>query len=96
MIYDYKCSSCENVWEVWKKLSEPQPSECPKCQSKEVAQVINATAFALKGSGWYTTDYKKSAPPAKSEGGDKSEAVAGCAAPACGTGACAAGDKAQA
>jgi len=64
MIYDYKCTSCSNVFEVWAKIADPGPGECPRCQAPDPEKVISAPAFALKGSGWYTTDYKRSSAPA--------------------------------
>jgi putative FmdB family regulatory protein len=68
MIYEYKCGDCEKVHEVWAKMSDPAPAHCPECQSPKLEKVISATSFALKGSGWYTTDYKKSSTCAPSGG----------------------------
>jgi len=72
MIYEYACQDCEHRFEVWAKIADPAPESCPKCQSAKLEKVIFATNFALKGSGWYTTDYKK--PAVKSEA-TKTEAV---------------------
>ena len=81
MIYEYKCQSCGKVQEVWQKISDPAPEACTECHSKGTFErIISATSFALKGSGWYTTDYKK--PETR-----KSESES----PACGAGACATG-----
>jgi len=59
MIYEYKCSDCGSINEFWMKMSDPAPSECPACKGKSLEKIISKTSFALKGSGWYTTDYKK-------------------------------------
>lgn len=59
MIYEYKCHSCETISEFWMKLSDPAPTECPHCKGSSLEKLISKSAFALKGSGWYTTDYKK-------------------------------------
>lgn len=64
MIYEYKCQACEKVQEVWAKLSDPPPAACAFCGKGPLEKLISATAFALKGSGWYTTDYKQSGKPA--------------------------------
>lgn len=62
MIYEYKCESCGNIQEQWQKMSDPAPEECNVCHSLgKLERIISATSFALKGTGWYTTDYKKSA-----------------------------------
>ncbi len=66
-LYEYQCSKCEKVHEVMQKFSDPPMAECPECGAS-VRKLMSATSFALKGTGWYTTDYKrKSAAPAKAE-----------------------------
>jgi predicted nucleic acid-binding Zn ribbon protein len=47
------------------KFSDLPLLECPDCQ-KPVKKLMSLGSFALKGKGWYTTDYKKSAPSAAS------------------------------
>ena len=60
MLYEYRCHECTHQFEVQAKLADPPPSECPQCKkANSLEKVIFATSFALKGSGWYTTDYKK-------------------------------------
>jgi putative FmdB family regulatory protein len=98
MIYEYQCQSCKHVQEVWQKMSDPGPDKCEKCGAEKPERVISKTSFALKGSGWYTTDYKRSAPNPSSDSGGKSgagesDAASGCAANApnaapCGAAAC--------
>lgn len=80
-IYEFKCTECENVEEHLMRLSDPPPAACGKCGSP-MSKLISQTSFALKGSGWYVTDYKKSdAPKAKDEGGSKSESGSEAASP---------------
>jgi putative FmdB family regulatory protein len=59
MIYEYGCNDCGHRFEVWAKVSEPAPESCPQCHQPKIEKIISATAFALKGSGWYTSDYKR-------------------------------------
>jgi putative FmdB family regulatory protein len=69
MIYEYKCTECEGVSEVWAKMSDPAPEVCPKCKARgKLEKIISSTSFALKGTGWYTTDYKKKSEPTKGSG----------------------------
>jgi predicted nucleic acid-binding Zn ribbon protein len=42
------------------RITEPALKRCPTCKSK-VERIISATSFVLKGSGWYATDYARSA-----------------------------------
>jgi len=33
--FEHRDDSCKHEWEVWQKMSDPDPSECPKCGGKE-------------------------------------------------------------
>ncbi len=59
MIYEYGCNDCGHRFEVWAKVSDPAPDTCPQCHLPHIEKIISATSFALKGSGWYTSDYKR-------------------------------------
>jgi putative FmdB family regulatory protein len=69
VIYEYRCQACDQVQEVWAKLSDPPPTACTACGQGPLDKLISANSFALKGGGWYATDYKPSgtAAPAKKE-----------------------------
>lgn len=58
--YEYECPDCGHVFEEVQKITAPALTDCPKCQAKNVRRIISATAFHLKGSGWYKTDYGSS------------------------------------
>jgi predicted nucleic acid-binding Zn ribbon protein len=56
------------------KFSDAPLGACPDCQGP-VTKLMSMSSFALKGSGWYTTDYKRkgaSADSAKSTSGSGS------------------------
>ena len=55
--YDYKCFDCEHEFSTQQKMSEDPIKVCPECGAESVKRLISATAFHLKGSGWYKTDY---------------------------------------
>jgi len=40
------------------KFSDPHMKTCPDCGGS-VTKLMSLSSFALKGTGWYTTDYKK-------------------------------------
>ncbi len=67
-IYEYVCSKCGHEWDAIQKFSEKPITTCPKCSKKAAKRKISASAFHLKGSGWYVTDYKKGG--ASKESGD--------------------------
>jgi len=76
-VYEYKCDSCNNHFELRQKFSDAPASECPSCGG-QVRKMISSTAFALKGGGWYAEGYgaqkKSSEAPACPSGGS----CAGC------------------
>lgn len=81
--YDYACASCGHHFAAKQKMTEARLVDCPECGKPSLDRVIGAAGFALKGSGWYQTDFK---------GSKKSEAPApACGAGGCGAGACSAG-----
>ena len=55
-IYEYQCKSCEHIFEVQQKFSDPPIEECGKC-GKSVRKLISAPGIMFKGTGWYVTDY---------------------------------------
>lgn len=103
-IYEYACPDCGHHGEHMQKLADAPIAQCPRCGSTAYAKKISAAGFALKGSGWYVTDFKggssssgkpagssdTAAGSATSEAGTPSagKASADTAAPTCGAGAC--------
>jgi putative FmdB family regulatory protein len=66
-VYEYKCSECGHINEVWQKFSDPPLDRCEVCGGL-VKKIISHNTFHLKGSGWYVTDYSsKGTGPAKKE-----------------------------
>lgn len=57
--YDYQCKSCDHVFEVRQSFDSEPRADCPLCagESRRKFQVV---PIIYKGSGFYTTDYKKS------------------------------------
>jgi putative FmdB family regulatory protein len=101
-IYEYECEVCGR-FEVIQKFSDKPLKECPHCKEQgkksAVQKALSASAFHLKGSGWYKTDYssgsstggktKGSKPSSSSDSsGDTSSDSGASTTPkkACGTG----------
>lgn len=63
-LYEYECEKCGRI-EVMQKVSDKPLRSCPNCKEKgktsKVTRLVSASAFHLKGSGWYKTDYASSA-----------------------------------
>lgn len=59
-IYAYKCSACGHADDVMQKISAAPLTTCPKCGAESFSKQLTAPGFALKGSGWYVTDFRDS------------------------------------
>ncbi len=57
-IYEYQCEQCGKHFEKFQKILDDPLTECKFCHGK-LHKLISECAFHLKGTGWYTTDYKK-------------------------------------
>ena len=57
-IYEYECQQCKQVTEAMQKFSDAPLTQCPLCAG-QLRKMISQSAFHLKGSGWYVTDYAR-------------------------------------
>jgi putative FmdB family regulatory protein len=55
-IYEYKCQKCGKQFESFQGINDPDLKSCKFCKGK-VHKLMSMTSFALKGTGWYATDY---------------------------------------
>jgi putative FmdB family regulatory protein len=64
-IYEYQCTDCGKIEEALQKVTDAPLTTCGHCSGK-LNKLISHSAFHLKGSGWYVTDYanKGNPPPA--------------------------------
>jgi putative FmdB family regulatory protein len=47
-LYEYKCDSCKETFEVIRRITEKDDVKCPECGKPAKRQI---TGFALGGSG---------------------------------------------
>jgi putative FmdB family regulatory protein len=69
-IYEYRCTSCGHELEALQKFTEAPLLACPSCHADSLVKLVSASAFQLKGSGWYATDFKGGSKPAAPKPGD--------------------------
>ncbi len=55
-IYEYECTRCGTIEEVFQKFSDKPLQKCKHCKGK-LHRLISQSSFHLKGTGWYVTDY---------------------------------------
>ncbi|HTK83033.1 MAG TPA: zinc ribbon domain-containing protein [Bacteroidota bacterium] len=89
--YQYRCKSCSYEFEEIQKFSDEALTVCPSCNKPALVRVIGGAGLVFKGTGFYQTDYKKSAgdttrgtstkkdskPEAKSDSTSGSESTSG-------------------
>jgi putative FmdB family regulatory protein len=69
-IYEYACENCGKVTEKLVNISsDNQETDCPECGGKAV-KIMSASAFHLKGGGWYSQGYSKDSAPSCSAKSD--------------------------
>ena len=75
--YDYQCTRCNHRFEEFQSITADPLSKCPKCGGPVKRLIGAGVGIIFKGSGFYTTDYKKSSAttssPKKSESTTSSE-----------------------
>ncbi len=69
--YEYVCTKCGHRFEAIQSMTEKPLSRCPVCKSA-IRRVINGgIGVIFKGSGFYSTDNKKSSALTGGNGGSK-------------------------
>lgn len=59
--YEYQCTSCRHRFEEFQRITDAPLSRCPRC-GKPVKRLIGGgMGIIFKGSGFYSTDHRKSA-----------------------------------
>jgi len=75
-IYEYSCKKCGKTIEVIQKFSDPVLKKHQGCGGA-LTKLVSASAFQLKGTGWYVTDYARKGKSGESEApkdsGEKAE-----------------------
>lgn len=71
-IYEYQCTVCGHQFEAWQSIKDEALRDCPKCGKSTLEKLVSMSAFHLKGSGWYVTDFKN--PPSKTDNSTKPQA----------------------
>jgi putative FmdB family regulatory protein len=67
--YDYKCSCCDEVFEVVRSSSDRGDVPCPACGAG-TKRVFSPVGVVFKGSGFHATDYRTTGEPeAPKDGG---------------------------
>jgi putative FmdB family regulatory protein len=59
--YEYECRQCRHRFELFQSITEEPVKRCPKCGKNAARRLFGGgLGIIFKGSGFYTTDYKRS------------------------------------
>jgi len=59
--YDYDCDTCGQSFEIFQSITAPPVETCPQCGGNVKRRINGGAGLIFKGSGFYETDYKRSA-----------------------------------
>ena len=58
--YEYICKECGHSWEEFKSIKSHPTKKCPACGKEKAKRLISGgVGIIFKGSGFYSTDYRK-------------------------------------
>ena len=57
--YDYECTVCKKVMEIFQQMSEAPLEKCPECGGEIKRLIGGGLGVIFKGNGFYATDSKK-------------------------------------
>lgn len=55
--YGYKCTRCNDTFEIIQKITDEPLTECEKCKG-ELKKLLYPVGIVFKGSGFHINDYK--------------------------------------
>ena len=58
--YSYRCTECDNAFDIQQSFSDSSLTECPVCGGK-LRKVFSAVGVTFTGSGFYRNDSRPAA-----------------------------------
>ncbi len=69
--YRYECMECKGTFKVLQQNGDRDPAVCPACGSKRTRRLLPRIGVVYKGSGYYSTDYRRKRTKAAEGNGGK-------------------------
>ena len=57
--YEYECQKCGRSFEVFQSIKDAPKRTCPQCKGRLKRLMGTGAGIIFKGSGFYSTDYRK-------------------------------------
>ncbi len=67
--YEYECTKCGHTFEIKQSMLADPLTKCPECKGRIRRIIGGGMGIIFKGSGFYTTDNKKSSTMTGGNGG---------------------------
>jgi putative FmdB family regulatory protein len=67
--YEYRCSDCGTLFEVFQRIEDDPLTVCERCGGK-LRKVFHPAGIVFKGSGFYATDSRGKAKAGSNESAD--------------------------
>jgi putative FmdB family regulatory protein len=72
--YEYECRSCHHTFEAFQSIKEEALKKCPKCGKNNLRRLFGGgLGIIFKGSGFYSTDNRRSSALTGGNGSSRSE-----------------------
>ncbi|SDY39331.1 FmdB family zinc ribbon protein [Herbiconiux ginsengi] len=69
--YSYRCTECENAFDIQQSFTDDTLTDCPVCGGK-LRKVFSPVGVTFNGSGFYRTDSRAKPSSGGSSGGSSS------------------------
>ena len=71
--YEYRCTKCGHTFEAFQSIKDKPLTRCPVCKGSIRRLINGGMGVIFKGSGFYTTDYKRGSVLSGGNGGSSKE-----------------------
>ena len=71
--YEYKCNKCEELFEIFQRITAAPLKECPVCGGELRRLISGGAGIIFKGSGFYSTDNRSTSTSALSSKENREE-----------------------
>ena len=79
--YSYRCTECDNAFDIVQAFTDDTLTVCPVCGGK-LRKVFSPVGVSFSGSGFYRTDSRAAAPSGSSDSSSSSSSASSSDKPA--------------
>ncbi|MEH6782162.1 MAG: FmdB family zinc ribbon protein, partial [Rhodoglobus sp.] len=69
--YSYRCTECDNAFDIQQSFTDDSLTVCPACQGK-LRKIFSAVGVTFNGSGFYRNDSRSTTSSTDSSSGSSS------------------------